>query len=85
MAQYLARWDVTQSGSAFSTPSSELVPGIKDAVPVMLKVALIDEEARGSTLLQWWQGRGSATVLERDQGHVPLSGVLSLHRAGQWF
>ena len=45
MAQYLARWDVTQSGSAFSTPSSELVPGIKYAVPVMLKVALIDEEA----------------------------------------
>ena len=66
-AQYLARRDFTQSGSAFSTPSSELVPGIKDAAPVMLKVALIDEEARGSALLQWWQGRGSATVLERDQ------------------
>lgn len=34
---------------------------------MMLKVARIDEEARGSALLQWWQGRDSATVLERDQ------------------
>lgn len=66
IAHYLARWNVIQTGPSFSTPSSELVAGIKNALPVMLKIAHVEEEARGSALLQWWDGRGSVTVLERD-------------------
>ena len=34
----------------------------------MLKIALVDEEVRGAALLEWWGGRGAATVLEREEG-----------------
>lgn len=35
-------------------------------MPVMIKVARVEEEARGSALLRWWGGRGAAPVFERD-------------------
>jgi streptomycin 6-kinase len=69
MRRRLAAWGVTPTGPGFSTPSSELMPGsTRLGAPVMLKIALLDEEARGAALLEWWGGRGAAAVLERDGG-----------------
>ena len=66
MRRRLAAWGVTPAGAPVLTPSSELMPGIRDGLPVMLKIALVDEEVRGAALLQWWGGRGAAAVLERE-------------------
>ena len=43
------------------------MPGTRDGLPVMLKIALVDEEVRGAALLRWWAGRGAAPVLEQDE------------------
>ena len=66
MRRRLAAWGVTPSGPGLRTPSSELMPGTFQGRPVMLKIALVEEEARGAALLQWWGGRGAARVLVRD-------------------
>jgi streptomycin 6-kinase len=66
MRAQLAAWGVTPDGPGFSTASSELQPGIRGGRPVMLKIALIEEEARGAALLEWWSGHGAAPVLERE-------------------
>ena len=66
MRRRLAAWGVTPSGPGLRTPSSELMPGTCQGRPVMLKIALVEEEVRGSALLQWWGGRGAARVLVRD-------------------
>jgi len=67
MRRRLAAWGVTPSGPGLRTPSSELMPGTFQGRPVMLKIALVEEEARGAALLQWWGGRGAARVLVRDE------------------
>jgi streptomycin 6-kinase len=66
MRRWLTAWGVVPTGSAIVTPSSELVPGMRLGVPVMLKIARVEEEARGAALLQWWGGHGAAPVLERE-------------------
>jgi len=65
MRARLAAWGVTPTGPGFTTASSELMPGTRGGIPVMLKIALVDEEVRGAALLQWWGGQGAAPVLER--------------------
>jgi streptomycin 6-kinase len=67
MRRQLAAWGVTPSGPGLRTPSSELMPGTCQGLPVMLKIAMVEEEARGAALLQWWGGRGAAPVLARDE------------------
>jgi len=66
MRARLAAWGVIPAGPVRSTASSELLPGTCEGRPVMLKIALVDEEVRGAALLDWWGGRGAATVLERE-------------------
>lgn len=67
LEEYLLRWRLTPTGSAFSTPSSHLQPVLRGGEPAMLKVARIDEEANGCRLLAWWAGNGAARVLELDE------------------
>nr|WP_233199651.1 aminoglycoside phosphotransferase family protein [Cryobacterium sp. N22] len=71
MRRWLAAWGVTPSGPGLRTPSSELLPGTCQGLPVMLKIALVEEEVRGAALLQWWGGRGAARVLVREE-HATL-------------
>lgn len=65
MRERLAAWGVTPVGTGVSTPSSELMPGTRGGEAVMVKIALVEEEARGAALLEWWGGRGAARVLAR--------------------
>ena len=67
MRRRLAAWRVTPAGAPELTPSSELMRGSREGLPVMVKIALVDEEVRGAALLQWWGGRGAAPVLARDE------------------
>lgn len=53
-------------GPVLLTESSELMAGIRQGTPVMVKIATVEEEVRGSHLLKWWGGRGAAPVLERE-------------------
>jgi streptomycin 6-kinase len=69
---YRERWGVDTVDSTFSTASSHLVLGSRAGVPVVLKVPRVEEEARASSLLDWWSGRGAAPVLEHDDHAVLL-------------
>jgi Streptomycin 6-kinase len=80
-AGYLRRWRTSPAGDPFTTATSVLAPGLRDGMPVMLKIATGDEERRGNALMTWWAGRGAARVLEHDDRAVLLeraTGVRSL-------
>lgn len=68
----LSRWEAVPDGEPFATATSILVPARRDGAAVMLKVATIAEEARGNALMIWWNGRGSARVLEHEGDAVLL-------------
>lgn len=74
----LAAWGATPSGETWTTASSVLAAGVRDGVPVVLKVARIEEERRGGRLLAWWGEHGGLPVLEHDG-----DAVLMLRAAGQ--
>lgn len=66
----LVRWGAESVGAPWRTPSSVLVPGMRDGVPVVLKVPSVEEERLATRLLVWWDGRGAVPVLEHDDGAV---------------
>ncbi len=70
--KYLARWNLSQDGRPIATHSSDLLPVLRDGVPAMLKIAKHPEERRGSMLMVWWNGEGSARVLAHDGDAVLL-------------
>ncbi|GAB3584429.1 aminoglycoside phosphotransferase family protein [Leifsonia lichenia] len=66
LAPWRDRWRLTPSGDAFATPSSVLQPVDWRGRPAFLKLATVAEEAAGSRLLAWWDGRGAAPVFAAD-------------------
>ncbi|MCA9877275.1 MAG: phosphotransferase, partial [Thermomicrobiales bacterium] len=60
---WLHRWQLTADGPAVETHTSLLLPARQAGQPVMLKVACVEEEARGAEILAWWGGEGAARVL----------------------
>ncbi|MCG2801355.1 MAG: phosphotransferase [Cellulomonas sp.] len=72
------RWRVEPTGALVRTPSGVLLPGVRDELPVMLKVPGCAEERRGCALLAWWHGSGGIPVLEHD-----ASGTLMRRATGR--
>ncbi|KRC52068.1 hypothetical protein ASE16_03140 [Leifsonia sp. Root227] len=66
LAPWRDRWQLTPAGDAFATPSSVLQPVEWRGRPAFLKLATVAEEAAGSRLLAWWDGRGAAPVYAAD-------------------
>ena len=67
VAPWLARWNLTPDGAAFTTPfGSRLAPVVFEGRPAMLKIAGGPEERDGAAVLDWWNGRGAARVLARE-------------------
>ena len=62
--KHIVRWGLVPDGDPISTHSSDLLPALKDGVPVMLKIARPEEEQSGALLMKWWGGQGAARVLE---------------------
>jgi streptomycin 6-kinase len=71
LGPHLARWDLVPDGEPIKTPSSLLLAVRHNGMPAMLKVAREEEERRGGTLMEWWDGDGAAKVLAR-HGEVLL-------------
>lgn len=65
------RWGLVPDGSPMATHSSVLLPVRCRGAAAMLKVARLDEEARGGRLMAWYRGDGAARVLAR-QGRTIL-------------
>ncbi|HEY2557728.1 MAG TPA: aminoglycoside phosphotransferase family protein, partial [Diaminobutyricibacter sp.] len=72
VAPYLERWKLVRDGPAFTTPSSALIPVVAWGRKAILKVATEREEELGSRLMVWWNGRGSAPVLDHDGPAIVL-------------
>ena len=62
----LRAWGAVPTGERWDTPSSTLAAGVRDGVPVIVKVARVEEERRGGRLLAWWGRHGGIPVLEHD-------------------
>ena len=69
----LVGWDAEPTGEVWTTASSWLAAGVRGGVPVILKVARIEEEARGGRLLAWWSAHGGLPVLEHDADAVLMA------------
>jgi len=68
----LRRWHSEPDGEPFATSTSVLIPARRDGAAVMLKIATVAEEARGNAVMAFWNGRGSARVLEHEAAAVLL-------------
>jgi len=62
-SHWLTRWNLQADGAPIQTRSSQLLPVLCDGIPLMLKLALVEEERRGADLMQWWNGNGAAKVV----------------------
>ncbi|ARC56065.1 hypothetical protein AS850_03120 [Frondihabitans sp. 762G35] len=70
--RYVGRWAIDDAGETITTPASRLVPGTRLGRPVMLKVARIEEEARGARVLAWWNAVAGSSPHARDSGAAPV-------------
>ncbi|MBA2710574.1 MAG: 3'-kinase [Tatlockia sp.] len=84
---YLKRWQLEKDGQPIFTQSSLLLPVRFKNVryknkAAMLKIAISEEERRGSLLMVWWNGQGAAPVfhhegnallMQRAEGSASLS------------
>jgi streptomycin 6-kinase len=61
--EYLRCWRLVPDGEPVVTATSRLLPVRFGELPAMLKVAILDEERRGGSLMRWWDGQGAASVL----------------------
>lgn len=66
------RWGLLPAGAAFATPSSVLQPVEWRGRAAFLKLATVAEEAAGSRLLAWWDGRGAAPVFAAEGDAILL-------------
>lgn len=64
---YLERWRLRPLTAPITTASSILIPVEHPSGKAMLKVARVEEEARGCQVLAWWNGHGAAPVWEADE------------------
>jgi streptomycin 6-kinase len=62
----LVAWGAVPTGETWSTGSSDLAAGALDGLPVVVKVARIEEERRGNRLMTWWSGQGGLPVVAHD-------------------
>ncbi|NLS54376.1 aminoglycoside phosphotransferase family protein [Hafnia alvei] len=62
-SDWLTRWNLQADGAVIETHSSQLLPVLCDGIPLMLKLALVEEERCGADLMQWWNGNGAAKVV----------------------
>jgi streptomycin 6-kinase len=65
-APWLARWNLTPDGKAFSSPNAWLLPVTCDSGPAILKISYEPEEIAGARTMQWWGGQGAARVWALD-------------------
>lgn len=75
-AERLRAWGAEPTGERWSTPSSELAAGMLAGEPVIVKVARIEEERRGSRLMAWWSENGGLPVLAAED-------AILMRRAGR--
>jgi streptomycin 6-kinase len=68
VAHWLLRWRLTPDGAVIATPhsGSVLMPVLHAGTAAMLKIAAVEEEARGATLMDWYAGDGAARVLAHE-------------------
>lgn len=63
--RYLDRWGLERDGDMIVTHSSRLLPVRRRTVPMILKLAVADEEKLGCRVLAEWPGGPVVPVLER--------------------
>jgi streptomycin 6-kinase len=61
----LSRWNLTPDGDPIITTHARLLPVWFRGEPAMLKIAAVEDQLRGATVMEWWDGEGAARVLAR--------------------
>lgn len=81
---WLRRWGARPTGERWRTPSSRLAVGVRDGVPVIAKVAVIEEERRGGRLLAWWSAHDGLPVLEQQDDAVLMRRAIGPRDLADW-
>ncbi|OAF12623.1 streptomycin kinase [Bradyrhizobium centrolobii] len=66
LENYLLRWSLVPDGDPVTTPAARLLPVLYGDQPAVLKLSHEEDERRGGTVMEWWDGEGSARVFARD-------------------
>lgn len=82
--RYLRRWQLTADGEPVHTHSSDLLPVLRRGRPAMLKIARISEEQRGNLLMRWWDGSGTAPILEHDGAALLMERAAGQSSLAEW-
>lgn len=80
----LRGWGAEPTGETWDTPSSALAAGVRDGLPVIAKLARVEEERRGGRLMAWWSGHGGLPVLEHDADAVLLRRATGARDLAAW-
>jgi streptomycin 6-kinase len=80
----LRGWGAEPTGETWDTPSSALAAGVRDGVPVIVKVARVEEERRGGRLMAWWSRHGGLPLLEHDADAVLLRRATGMRDLTAW-
>ncbi len=75
-AHYLTHWNLIPDGKTIVTPRAQLLPVRQNGEAAMLKVSTDPEERMHNKALAWWDGQGSARVLEIDDTAILMERAL---------
>jgi streptomycin 6-kinase len=72
---YIKKWELEIQAPPFSTKTSILQTCSYKGKKAMLKLPMVEEERRGSLLMEWWDGIGAAAVLCSTQDAILLARI----------
>lgn len=81
---YLARWDLVPDGPPIVTHAARLLPVRRCGQAAMLRIATHPEAKDGGVLMQWWDGRGAARVLEMEGDALLLERAQGLRSLAEY-
>ncbi|MBZ9938259.1 3'-kinase [Mesorhizobium sp. BR1-1-16] len=81
---WMARWQLVADGAPIETPTSNLLPVIRDGQPAMLKLLKpSSDEGPGLAALRWFGGHGAVRVIEMDGDAVVMERAVGSHSLTQ--
>lgn len=80
---YHRSWNLQADGDSFATNSSLLQPVRYEGIPAMLKLPLVDEERRASSLMVYWAGNGAVKVLQHTSDALLMERATGIRSLGK--
>jgi len=77
LSEYVQRWELTPDGEPIVTATSQLMPVRWRGARAMLKVAVVEEERVGASLMTWWNGDGAQVRVVAEAARLDVDRLLA--------